>query len=66
MLMSDERNALVRFTERNAYFGRGVVIEVQHANEGKDIRRITADYLAADYVSAIESGPRGRGRRRRS
>lgn len=47
----DERraDALVRFSDRNPYFGTGVVIEVQYANEGKDVPQVTADYLAADF-----------------
>lgn len=42
-------DALVEFESRNRFFGRGVIVEVQHANESKNIPQVTADYLSADY-----------------
>lgn len=37
------------FPSLNPFFGRGVVVEVQVANEEKDVAAVTADYLAAGY-----------------
>ncbi|MDL0137308.1 hypothetical protein PNP85_13430 [Halobacterium salinarum] len=51
----DERraDAIVRFpepiTNPNRFFGVGVVVEVQHHNDSKDVATVTADYLAAGY-----------------
>jgi hypothetical protein len=51
----DERraDAIVRFSEPitnpNRFFGVGVVVEVQHQNESKDIAKVTSDYLAAGF-----------------
>ncbi|MCD2204010.1 hypothetical protein [Halobacterium sp. KA-6] len=51
----DERraDAIVRFpdpiTNPNRFFGVGVVVEVQHHNDSKDVAKVTADYLAAGY-----------------
>ncbi|MDL0140905.1 hypothetical protein PNP85_15530, partial [Halobacterium salinarum] len=51
----DERraDAIVRFqdpiTNSNRFFGVGVVVEVQHKNDSKDVAKVTADYLAAGY-----------------
>lgn len=51
----NERRAdvLLRFadpiTNRNRFFGVGVVVEVQYQNENKDFAAVTADYLRAGY-----------------
>lgn len=45
-------DVLLEFKSRNPFFGRGLVIEVQHKNREKDIRRTTYDYIAADYSVA--------------
>lgn len=42
-------DALLEFSERNRFFGEGVIVEVQHLNAGKDIRATTHDYLSQDY-----------------
>ncbi len=42
-------DALVEFASRNRFFGEGVIVEVQHANESKNIPQVTADYLDAGY-----------------
>lgn len=42
-------DALIEFEARNEFFGSGLVIEVQHKNQEKDIRKTTADYIQADY-----------------
>ncbi|WP_156224497.1 hypothetical protein [Haloferax gibbonsii] len=51
----DERraDAVICFSEpitnRNRFFGEGVVIEVQYRNQGKDVAAVTADYLQSGY-----------------
>lgn len=44
-------DALVEFPskELNDYLGRGLIVEVQYANEDKDIDAVTHDYLSAGY-----------------
>ncbi|WPH59241.1 hypothetical protein AFNJKBDN_CDS0024 [Halorubrum virus V_ICIS4] len=42
-------DALVRFDERDEQLGRGLIIEVQYKNKGKDRRATERDYLAQDY-----------------
>lgn len=46
-------DALLQFegpiTQRNLFFGAGVVVEVQYRNESKDVAAVTADYLKAGY-----------------
>lgn len=42
-------DALVEYQDENPYFGRGLIIEVQHKHHSKDIQGTTHDYLAADY-----------------
>ncbi len=47
---SDRRaDALIEFASKNRYFGDGVIVEVQHANESKNIPQVTADYLDANF-----------------
>lgn len=53
-LVNERRaDAVVRFsdpiTNRNRFFGEGVVVEVQYRNESKDVAAVTADYLQAGY-----------------
>ncbi|WP_458210317.1 competence protein CoiA [Haladaptatus sp. NG-SE-30] len=45
-------DALLEFTTPNAFFGNGVIIEVQHRHHEKDIRTTTHDYLTAGYSVA--------------
>jgi len=51
--LSDTRraDALVEFSseDSNNYLGRGLIVEVQYANESKDIGAVTHDYLSAGY-----------------
>ena len=42
-------DALVEFHEENPFFGRGLIIEVQHKHHSKDIEGTTHDYLSAGY-----------------
>lgn len=49
-------DALLEFESRNPYFGTGIVIEVQHKNRDKDLRKVTYDYISADY-SVVWLGP---------
>lgn len=42
-------DALVEFETENQFFGRGVIVEVQHANASKNIPQVTADYLRANF-----------------
>jgi len=42
-------DALLVFSESNRFFGRGVIVEVQHLNTGKDIRATTHDYLEQGF-----------------
>ena len=42
-------DALVRFDERDEQLGKGLIIEVQYKNKGKDRRATERDYLAQDY-----------------
>lgn len=42
-------DALVRFDERDEQLGRGLIVEVQYKNKGKDRRATERDYLAQDY-----------------
>ncbi|WP_255153055.1 hypothetical protein [Halorarius halobius] len=45
-------DAFVEFQEENPYFGRGLIIEVQHKHHSKDIEGTTHDHLAAGYSVA--------------
>lgn len=45
-------DALVEFREENPFFGRGLIIEVQHKHHSKDVEGTTHDYLSADYSVA--------------
>lgn len=45
-------DALVEFREENPFFGEGLIIEVQHKHEDKDIEETTHDYLSAGYSVA--------------
>lgn len=45
-------DALLEFESRNPYFGMGIIIEVQHRNRDKDLRKVTYDYVSADYSVA--------------
>ncbi|WP_338756523.1 hypothetical protein V9T20_12930 (plasmid) [Halobacterium salinarum] len=53
LLDTRRADAIVRFlepiTNPNLFFGEGVIVEVQHHNETKDIAKVTADYLSAGY-----------------
>jgi hypothetical protein len=49
-------DALLQFESRNLFFGTGIVIEVQHRNRDKDLRKVTYDYISADY-SVVWLGP---------
>lgn len=49
-------DALLEFESRNPYFGQGIIIEVQHRNRDKDLRKVTYDYNSADY-SVVWLGP---------
>lgn len=42
-------DALVRFDERDDQLGKGLIIEVQYKNKGKDRRMTELDYLAQEY-----------------
>lgn len=42
-------DALVEFNSSNPFFGAGLVIEVQHQHEDKDIEMTTHDFLSAGY-----------------
>ena len=42
-------DALVEFKESNRFFGTGVIVEVQHGNEGKNIPEVSRDYLEAGF-----------------
>lgn len=39
----------IEFHEENLYFGRGLIIEVQHKQHSEDIEGTTHDYLSAGY-----------------
>lgn len=43
-------DAVVTFEQRDPQLGQGVVAEVQHKNESKDIDAATADFIAQDYA----------------
>ncbi len=43
-------DAVVTFEERDPQLGRGVVVEVQHKNESKDIDATTADFIKQGYA----------------
>jgi len=43
-------DAVVEFETRDEQLGNGVIIEVQHRNESKDIRKTTADYIAQGFA----------------
>ncbi|MDS0261880.1 hypothetical protein NDI56_20965 [Haloarcula sp. S1CR25-12] len=43
-------DAVVTFEQRDPQLGQGVVVEVQHKNESKDIDAATADFIAQDYA----------------
>lgn len=45
-------DALLEFKSRNPYFGTGLIVEVQHRNDDKDLRKVTYDYISADYSVA--------------
>lgn len=42
-------DAVVEFTEPNVFWGRGVIIEVQYRNHGKDLYATTHDYLSLGF-----------------
>jgi hypothetical protein len=48
---ADTRRAdvLLKFSDRNEFYGQGIIVEVQHLNAGKDIRATTHDYLESDF-----------------
>jgi len=43
-------DALVRFAERDEELGKGLIIEVQYKNKGKNKAATERDYLAQDYA----------------
>lgn len=45
-------DALLEFDSRNPYFGSGLIIEVQHRNKNKNLRKVTYDYISSDYSVA--------------
>lgn len=45
-------DALIEFQSRHDYYGRGIIIEVQHKHHSKDIEGTTYDYLSAGYSVA--------------
>lgn len=47
----DERraDALLEFTEENVFYGRGIIVEVQHLNRGKNRRGTTHDHLKKEF-----------------
>jgi hypothetical protein len=45
-------DALLEFDSSHAYYGRGIIIEVQYKNLRKDIQGTTYDYLQAGYSVA--------------
>lgn len=42
-------DALIEFGSENPYFGRGLIVEVQHKHHSKDIEGTTHDYLAVGF-----------------
>lgn len=42
-------DAVLVFPDRDEQLGRGVVVEVQHRNDNKDIEETTADYIKQDF-----------------
>lgn len=46
---SRRADALVEFEAENAYFGKGLIIEVQYKHHSKDLQGTTHDYLSAGY-----------------
>lgn len=49
-------DALLLFDERDPQLGQGIVVEVQHKNESKDIDATTTDYLANDIAVVWTDG----------
>jgi predicted RNA-binding Zn-ribbon protein involved in translation (DUF1610 family) len=47
-----QADALLQFKEENPYFGKGLIIEVQHRHHEKDIKSTTHDYLYKGYSVA--------------
>ena len=47
-----QADALLQFKEENPYFGKGLIIEVQHRHHEKDIKSTTHDYLYTGYSVA--------------
>lgn len=49
--VADKRraDAFLGFTEENRFFGRGIIVEVQYRNEGKDVQATTHDYLSQNF-----------------
>lgn len=45
-------DALLEFESEHAYYGQGIIIEVQHKHHTKDIQGTTYDYLSAGYSVA--------------
>jgi hypothetical protein len=45
-------DAVVEFESRDEQLGDGLVVEVQHKNESKDIAATTKDYIRQDYAVA--------------
>ena len=48
-------DAIASFDTANEFFGKGVVVEVQHRNHSKDVKLTTHDYLSAGYSVAFLS-----------
>lgn len=53
-LVNDQRaDVILQFkdpiTNQNQFFGAGVIVEVQHRNENKDVAAVTVDYPKAGY-----------------
>jgi len=50
-------DALVEFANSNLYYGKGVIIEIQYRNHGKDLFAATHDYLTLGYSVYWASKP---------
>lgn len=44
-----QADAFLEFAEENQFFGRGIIVEVQYRNEGKDVQATTHDYLSQEF-----------------
>lgn len=47
--MTRRADALLSFDEENPFYGQGIIVEVQHKNNAKDVTATTHDYLALGY-----------------